>query len=1052
VKRILLLTFGILITISIVLVISYKLNETNDKMVELRKQHEYFLKHSPFKETLKLSKSERKARGIAPNKYFERDWELTMNPRTGEPEPEKLFALQEQLQQRKLFAKVPGENLNNWVERGPNNVGGRTRAIMFDPNDATHKRVFAGGVSGGLWVNNDITSSTSSWTEVNIPQNLAISCITYDPNNPMIFYLGTGESYVQGRVNGNGVWKSSDGGDTWAKIFGGVTGTTAFVTNARVTVNSPGSIAGNYQVTLAAFGPTLTSVSGNLVLVNDATAAPNQGCSSLTNGTSINGKIAVVQRGGCNFTVKVKNAQDAGAIAVLVVNNVSGPPITLGGEDATITIPSVMISKSEGDMIMEQLGSGVNVTLTKLQSSVLANYVTPGIHHINDIKVRDLGGGNSEVYVAAASTIYRDATPISWFGIQDFGLYKSSNNGSSWSKIALPLVSRGSDYTPNDIEISADKTVWISTVSNPLGEGGGTVLSSSDGTNFNVKKTILNGDRTQIAVSATNANKLYVLAELANETNGVQIISTTDSFSTETNLPLPDDIDTDIPATDFTNGQAFYNLLLEVDPNNDAIVYVGGIDLFKSITSGSIWSQISEYYTSTGLSNVHPDHHAFVFHPTDSNRAVNGNDGGVYYGTSLSTSPSFSPRNRNYNTLQFYHGSIGQEVANAKFLAGSQDNGSQLINNAVAGLNSSSLITGGDGAFAFIAKDNAYMVSSSQNGNYYYRDYATGTASGYSIETGSLGGQFINPSALDSATDYLFGDGSTSGTYQINRYKLGTTSATLTTASNALLDAAPTAFKVSSVSPTPTLFIGTENGKLLKYSNYTSTFSQTWTELTGSEFFGSISCIELGATENEIYVTFYNYGVTSVYYSPDGGSSWQNKEGNLPDLPVRAIMKNPLNSNEVIIGTDLGVWATPNFNDANPSWYQSQNGMKDVVVTSFDLRTADNTVMATTYGRGMFTGTFTAAASALSVHKNTLNNLIDVYPTVSNGNFKIKAQNSVQNGYLKIFNMKGQEVYASKIDFNRNTVKNISLNVASGMYIVKFTSDTKQSTQKIVIK
>ena len=218
-------------------------------MAELREQHENFLRNSPFKETLKLSKKVRKEKGLPPNKYFERDWELTMNPATGKPEPEKIFELQEQLRQKALYAKVPGENLNNWVERGPNNVGGRTRAIMFDPNDATHKRVFAGGVSGGLWVNNDIAQGTSSWTEVNIPQNLAISCITYDPNNPMVFYLGTGESYVQGRVNGNGVWKSTDGGLSWTKVFGGVTGTTSFVTNAEVTVNTPGSIAGNYQAT-----------------------------------------------------------------------------------------------------------------------------------------------------------------------------------------------------------------------------------------------------------------------------------------------------------------------------------------------------------------------------------------------------------------------------------------------------------------------------------------------------------------------------------------------------------------------------------------------------------------------------------------------------------------------------------------------------------------------------------------------------------------------------------------------------------------------------------
>ena len=55
----------------------------------------------------------------------------------------------------------------NWTERGPNNVGGRTRALMFDPNDGTGSKVWAGGVAGGLWFNNNITSSSSQWQNVN---------------------------------------------------------------------------------------------------------------------------------------------------------------------------------------------------------------------------------------------------------------------------------------------------------------------------------------------------------------------------------------------------------------------------------------------------------------------------------------------------------------------------------------------------------------------------------------------------------------------------------------------------------------------------------------------------------------------------------------------------------------------------------------------------------------------------------------------------------------------------------------------------------------------
>ena len=142
---------------------------------------------------------------------------MTISPTLGRPTPENISAVRRSLEierQRILASgRVPGDAVDNsWVERGPTNVGGRTRAIMFSPNDPTKETVFAGGVSGGLWKNTNISNATSTWTRVNIPENLAVSCITYDPNNTNVFYVGTGESYVGGDVNGDGVWKSTDGG------------------------------------------------------------------------------------------------------------------------------------------------------------------------------------------------------------------------------------------------------------------------------------------------------------------------------------------------------------------------------------------------------------------------------------------------------------------------------------------------------------------------------------------------------------------------------------------------------------------------------------------------------------------------------------------------------------------------------------------------------------------------------------------------------------------------------------------------------------------------
>lgn len=142
------------------------------------------------------------------------------------------------------------------------------------------------------------------------------------------------------------------------------------VPNMRV--NSPGSIAGNFSVGGATFGPPLNAVgvTGNLVLATDAVnaAGPSttDGCTAITNAAAIAGNIALVDRGTCGFIVKAANVQAAGAIGMVVADNVAGsPPPDLGGVDPTIVIPAVRITLADGNLIKPLLGGGVNVTLLR---------------------------------------------------------------------------------------------------------------------------------------------------------------------------------------------------------------------------------------------------------------------------------------------------------------------------------------------------------------------------------------------------------------------------------------------------------------------------------------------------------------------------------------------------------------------------------------------------------------------------------------------------------------------------------------------------------------
>ena len=171
----------------------------------------------------------------------------------------------------------------------------------------------------------------------------------------------------------------------------------------------------------------------------------------------------------------------------------------------------------------------------------------------------------------------------------------------------------------------------------------------------------------------------------------------------------------------------------------------------------------------------------------------------------------------------------------------------------------------------------------------------------------------------------------------------------------------------------------------------------------------------------------------------------------MPDLPVKAILQNPLNDKEVIIGTDLGVWKTTDFSIAAPVWTQSYNGMNSVKVTDLDVRD-DNKVFASTYGRGVFSGQFTdATASVDDVLAGKKE--FTIYPTVSKGNFTLQAKNTLGKTRMDIFDINGKQVYNQNVDFSSETKQEISVRLNAGVYIVNVIDENnKKSSSKIIIE
>jgi hypothetical protein len=174
---------------------------------------------------------------------------------------------------------------------------------------------------------------------------------------------------------------------------------------ARMVVDPPSAAAGTYTVAQATYGPAtpVAGVAGAYALVNDGTAVPTEGCSPLIGFPA--GAIALVDRGNCNFTVKTLNAQAAGAVAVVVVNNVPGAPTAPGGTAPGITIPTVQVGQADGATIKAGLpasGRVFGATPTSNASRVVLTSRAWGHEGGNDIKAQFVnpGAANSPLSVS----------------------------------------------------------------------------------------------------------------------------------------------------------------------------------------------------------------------------------------------------------------------------------------------------------------------------------------------------------------------------------------------------------------------------------------------------------------------------------------------------------------------------------------------------------------------------------------------------------------------------------------------------------------------------
>jgi len=844
------------------------------------------------------------------------DFFTTMDPALSRVPMERLYKTYEELKEAAGNGSLKSGRELDW-SFVPSNMGGRTRCLMWDPNEPGGNKVWAGAVTGGLWYNNNVSSSLSSWKPVDdFWATLSISSITYDPNDPMTFYVGTGEPFTAVTIYrestgvGVGIYKSTDGGETW-----------------------------------------------------------------------------------------------------------------------------------------------------NLLSS------TENFKYITDIEVRN-ENGTSVIYAGVVSGIYQGEEHTS---LPTDGLYRSTNGGESWMQVMPMIPGTNKPYPVADIEITTANRIIVGSMRNLDEDGGGTILWSDSGiigswTVFDDYVDIIQVDpdyyipgRVMLASAPSDPDVVYALFDAGYVESGTNFIK-----SQGRHIARSDDGGESWAYRPRPSGGYYYwatlgwhALGVGVDPNNADMVYIGGLDTYKSSNGGQNWNQVSDWalmYYGGGPEYIHGDIHAIEYKPGSSNELIISSDGGVFYTDEApSSSPEFQEMNTGFGSLQFYTSAIHPVSGTVKYVGGLQDNGTLYYTGPALTINH--MIDGGDGTYCFIDENEPqYMITS-----VYYNQYTLfingNWAEGMSDWSSGI---FVNPADYDYKLNILYANACSFSGGKVNQIlrisgipnnpqgnfrNLGTG-----------LDTWFSHVRYSPHSPagTSTLFVGSLSGRLFKVTNAQSTPNVT--EIGSNDFpVANLSCIAIGNSEDTLLVTFSNFGISSVWQTWDGGQSWSEVEGNLPDIPVRWALYHPDGSRYAMLATDLGIWTTVNLHEEEVEWTQDMEGLANVRVDMLDFRQSDNTVLAATHGRGLATAVWdiaTGLGDAAGAHLCTL------FPNPSNGQFRLETQLPGTGAVnVSIISLQGKNIlnesYAAD---GKYFEKEFNLEgISSGHYIMKISRGSYLLTEKLTI-
>ncbi|QBB68980.1 DUF11 domain-containing protein [Pseudolysobacter antarcticus] len=501
----------------------------------------------------------------------------------------------------------------------------------------------------------------------------------------------------------------------------------------------------------------------------------------------------------------------------------------------------------------------------------------------------------------------------------------------------------------------------LSNVGWPTGTGNG-VANTSRG-------------RIELAVAPTDHQTLYAMVSNV-ATNGVLGVWKTNNGGVSWTAAATS---AGFGGCDTPGTQMWYDAGLTVDPNNANTVFMSGVDVFRSTNGGTSFTNLTCGYQGGNAGTItHVDQHARAFVGTDSSKLLIGSDGGVYYSSNANAATvanvAFTPINDSLNTIEIYSGDITGNfatAANPGATGGFQDNGSGSVQ--FAGTPSATVwqsTNGGDGMFSRIEP----VLGQRWYTSVYYGAIAISKTGPFGTMTTAYGawGQgsptttdrkgFLMPFDL-----YRYGDTSVAGsgcdttsgcshliagTYRVWESLNGASSSTA---------ASRWAAKTGDVTKN-NLILGTDNRSYINQVHYS--VSDVRVAMTASND-GNVEYIfGLGtaAAATSVNVTGGNVVLPNrpiqnvatdpndplIGYAAVGGFDqntaatpghvfrvtcttncatfgWDNKTGNLPNIPVNAIIANPHLPSQIFVGTDWGLYFTNDITAASPVWQRFEN-------------------------------------------------------------------------------------------------------------------------------